>query len=129
VGELGWELYVPAEFAVGAYEELITAGVDLGLANAGYYVRHPEDQVLTADIARTGTYQVNVGGHLYKAAVHLRPPFDPTGDRIKGRYDHGAKRATVSLLAHRHQPSRPSRHRRWPRRGAPSSPSACTDRP
>ena len=25
VGELGWELYVPAEFAVGAYEDLINA--------------------------------------------------------------------------------------------------------
>jgi 4-methylaminobutanoate oxidase (formaldehyde-forming) len=192
VGELGWELYVPAEFAVGAYEDLITAGADLGLANAGYYaiesmrlekgyrafgreltpddnpveagllfacklktalpflgreaveraradgprrrlvslvladpsamiwggelvlrdgiavgqvtsgawgeavggcvglgyVRHPEDHVLTPDVVRTGEYQVNVGGHLYKAAVHLRSPFDPTGDRIKGRYDH-----------------------------------------
>ena len=37
VGELGWELYVPAEFAVGAYEDLTTAGAGLGLANAGYY--------------------------------------------------------------------------------------------
>src|SRR6266568_2986790 len=26
VGELGWELYVPAEFAVGAYEDLVAAG-------------------------------------------------------------------------------------------------------
>ena len=37
VGELGWELYVPAEFAVSAYEDLMNAGADLGLANAGYY--------------------------------------------------------------------------------------------
>ena len=37
VGELGWELYVPAEFAVGAYEDLIAAGAGLGLVNAGYY--------------------------------------------------------------------------------------------
>src|SRR4029077_16821860 len=37
VGELGWELYVPAEFAVGAYEDLTAAGADLGLVNAGYY--------------------------------------------------------------------------------------------
>jgi glycine cleavage system aminomethyltransferase T/glycine/D-amino acid oxidase-like deaminating enzyme len=37
VGELGWELYVPAEFAVGAYADLISAGADLGLVNAGYY--------------------------------------------------------------------------------------------
>ena len=37
VGELGWELYVPAEFAVGVYEDLMAAGADLGVANAGYY--------------------------------------------------------------------------------------------
>jgi glycine cleavage system aminomethyltransferase T/glycine/D-amino acid oxidase-like deaminating enzyme len=37
VGELGWELYVPAEFAVGVYEDLMSAGADLGVANAGYY--------------------------------------------------------------------------------------------
>jgi len=37
VGELGWELYVPAEFAVGVYEDLRVAGSDLGLGDAGYY--------------------------------------------------------------------------------------------
>jgi 4-methylaminobutanoate oxidase (formaldehyde-forming) len=37
VGELGWELYTPVEFAVGVYERLMTAGADLGIANAGYY--------------------------------------------------------------------------------------------
>src|ERR1035441_2320491 len=190
VGELGWELYVPAEFAVGAYQDLVRAGADLGLVNAGYYaiesmrlekayrafgreltpddnpveagllfacklgtgigflgreaveqaraagprrrlvslvlddpaamiwggelvlrdgvavgqltsgawgeavggcvglayVRHPDGRVLTRDAARTGAYQVNVGGQLYPATVHLRPPFDPSGDRVKGRY-------------------------------------------
>ena len=37
VGELGWELYVPVEFAVGVYEGLIAAAGDLGAVNAGYY--------------------------------------------------------------------------------------------
>jgi heterotetrameric sarcosine oxidase gamma subunit len=37
VGELGWELYVPTEFAVGVHEDLMTAGADLGVANGGYY--------------------------------------------------------------------------------------------
>jgi len=37
VGELGWELYVPAEFAVGVYEDLVSAGEDLGVVDAGYY--------------------------------------------------------------------------------------------
>jgi glycine cleavage system aminomethyltransferase T/glycine/D-amino acid oxidase-like deaminating enzyme len=190
VGELGWELYVPAEFAVGAYQDLIAAGAGLGLVNAGYYaleslrlekayrafgreltpdynpveagllfacklgkdigflgreaveraraagprrrlislvladpeamiwggelvlrdgvavgqvtsgawgetvggcvglayVRHPAGEVLTRDAALAGAYQVNVGGRLYPAGVSLRPPFDPAGDRIRGRY-------------------------------------------
>jgi 4-methylaminobutanoate oxidase (formaldehyde-forming) len=184
VGELGWELYVPAEFAVGAYEDLVNAGA----VNAGYYaiesmrlekayrafgreltpdytpveagllfacklktgipflgraaveqaraagprrrlvslvladqdamiwggelvlrdgvavgqvtsgawgealgacvglayIRHPSGQVLTPALVKTGNYQVNVGGRLYSAAVSLRPPFDPGGDRIRG---------------------------------------------
>jgi len=37
VGELGWELYVPVEFASAAYEEIVAAGAGLGLRNAGYY--------------------------------------------------------------------------------------------
>jgi 4-methylaminobutanoate oxidase (formaldehyde-forming) len=37
VGELGWELYVPAEFAVGVYEDLMAAGAPLGVARGGYY--------------------------------------------------------------------------------------------
>jgi 4-methylaminobutanoate oxidase (formaldehyde-forming) len=37
VGELGWELYVPAECAVGVFELLTGAGPGFGLAHAGYY--------------------------------------------------------------------------------------------
>ncbi len=37
VGELGWELLVPVEFAAGVYDALMAAGAELGVANAGYY--------------------------------------------------------------------------------------------
>jgi 4-methylaminobutanoate oxidase (formaldehyde-forming) len=37
VGELGWELYVPVEFAVGVYETLSEAGRRHGLVDGGYY--------------------------------------------------------------------------------------------
>ncbi len=37
VGELGWELYVPTEFAVGVYELLMSAGAAFGIEPAGYY--------------------------------------------------------------------------------------------
>ena len=36
VGELGYELYVPAEFAGHVYENLWNAGQPLGVSNAGY---------------------------------------------------------------------------------------------
>ncbi len=35
VGELGWELYVPAEYALGVYDALIREGEAFGLAHAG----------------------------------------------------------------------------------------------
>ena len=35
VGELGWELYVPSEFAIGVYDVLAEIGEDFGLVNAG----------------------------------------------------------------------------------------------
>ena len=37
VGELGWELYVPAEFAVGVYQDLMEAGEQFGVGRGGYY--------------------------------------------------------------------------------------------
>ncbi|RNL60799.1 FAD-dependent oxidoreductase [Nocardioides marmoriginsengisoli] len=37
VGDLGWELYIPTEYAVTAYERLVDAGADLGLTAVGHY--------------------------------------------------------------------------------------------
>ena len=37
VGEHGWELYVPTEFAAGVWDRLVAAGESHGLALAGYY--------------------------------------------------------------------------------------------
>ena len=37
VGELGWELYIPTEFASAVYEDVVAAGADLGLRHAGYH--------------------------------------------------------------------------------------------
>ena len=35
VGELGWELFIPTEFAVGVYEAIVREGEELSLAHAG----------------------------------------------------------------------------------------------
>jgi glycine cleavage system aminomethyltransferase T/glycine/D-amino acid oxidase-like deaminating enzyme len=37
VGELGWELYFPAEHCLDVYERLLEAGAPLGLRHAGYH--------------------------------------------------------------------------------------------
>jgi len=37
VGELGWELYIPSEFAQSVYDEIFRAGPDYGLSLAGYH--------------------------------------------------------------------------------------------
>jgi 4-methylaminobutanoate oxidase (formaldehyde-forming) len=36
VGELGWELHIPVEFAATVYDALMQAGQALGIRNAGY---------------------------------------------------------------------------------------------
>jgi 4-methylaminobutanoate oxidase (formaldehyde-forming) len=36
VGELGWELHIPIEFAAHVYDRLMEAGAPHGIANAGY---------------------------------------------------------------------------------------------
>ena len=37
VGELGWELYVPTEFMLGVYDEIVAAGSAFDLRHAGYH--------------------------------------------------------------------------------------------
>jgi 4-methylaminobutanoate oxidase (formaldehyde-forming) len=37
VGELGWELYVPTEFMLNVYDQLVSAGANYGLVHAGYH--------------------------------------------------------------------------------------------
>ena len=201
VGELGWELYVPAEFAAGVYLDLMTAGADLGVVNAGYYaieslrlekayrafgreltpdynpveagltfacklagrtaflgreavekakadgprrrlvsvvlddpgvmmwgselllrdgepagqvtsaawgdtvgaavglayLRDPAGDPVTAEFARAGRYEVNVGGQLVTATVGLRPPYDPAGRKLKGDGGNGLTLAPASF--------------------------------
>lgn len=37
VGELGWELYIPTEFASGVYDSIVAAGHAFELAHCGYH--------------------------------------------------------------------------------------------
>jgi glycine cleavage system aminomethyltransferase T/glycine/D-amino acid oxidase-like deaminating enzyme len=78
----GGELLLRDGVAVGqltsaAWGEAVGRAVGLG------YLRHPAGDVITPAFLRAGRYQVNAGGDLYPATVSLRPPFDPSGARVR----------------------------------------------
>jgi glycine cleavage system T protein len=84
VGELGWELYVPTEFATHVYDEIVAAGEAFGLRHAGYHAlnslriekayRHwghdmsDEDSVLEAGLGFTVAWD-KPGGFIGREAV------------------------------------------------------------
>ena len=84
VGELGWELYVPTEFAIHVYDAIALAGEAFGLRHAGYHAlnslriekayRHwghdisEEDTVLEAGLGFTVAWD-KPGGFLGREAL------------------------------------------------------------
>jgi 4-methylaminobutanoate oxidase (formaldehyde-forming) len=93
VGELGWELYVPSEFAVHVYDAVLQAGGDLGLRLAGY---HALDSL-----------------RIEKGFVHVGHDVGPTDDPFTAGLGHvvkldkefvgveGARAAREALRSHR----------------------------
>ncbi|UCE31270.1 MAG: FAD-dependent oxidoreductase [Burkholderiales bacterium] len=77
VGELGWELYVPADLALHVFERIVQAGAPMGLTMAGYHAmnacrvekgyRHwghdigPDDDPLAAGLAFTVAWDKPAG--------------------------------------------------------------------
>ena len=96
VGELGWELYIPAEFMVGVYEQILAAGEAFGLTHAGYHAldslriekayRHwghditDEDSPLEAGLGFTVRYD-KPGGFIGREAL-LRQKQEGVGRRL-----------------------------------------------
>ena len=110
VGELGWELYVPAEFAVGAYEDLVAAGEDLGLANAGYYAIESlrlEKAYRAFGRELTPDYNPAEAGLLFACKLKTDIPFLGRDALERARAD-GPRRRLVSLVLG--GPRRPRRH-------------------
>jgi heterotetrameric sarcosine oxidase gamma subunit len=71
VGELGWELYVPTEFAIHVHDAVVEAGEDLGLRHAGY---HALDSL-----------------RIEKGFVHVGHDVGPTDDPFMAGLDHVVK--------------------------------------
>jgi heterotetrameric sarcosine oxidase gamma subunit len=71
VGELGWELYVPSEYAIHVHDAIVEAGGDLGLRLAGY---HALDSL-----------------RIEKAFVHVGHDVGPTDDPFSAGLGHVVK--------------------------------------
>uniref|UniRef100_A0A673APW3 Sarcosine dehydrogenase n=1 Tax=Sphaeramia orbicularis TaxID=375764 RepID=A0A673APW3_9TELE len=53
----------------------------------GYgYIRNPDGGVVSADFIKTGEFTLERMGVTYKAKAHIRSPFDPENNRVKGIY-------------------------------------------
>ena len=55
-------------------------GATAGLA----YIRDPVGDPVTPEFVRTGSYEVSVGSEIAGVTISLRPPFDPSGERVRG---------------------------------------------
>jgi len=54
----------------------------------GYgYVSRPDGEKVTPSWLKEGNYQIESRGRKYEATLHMKTPFDPSNDRIQGRYD------------------------------------------
>jgi len=100
VGELGWELYVPVEFAVGVYEALMAAGDELGIANAGYYAI---DSLRLEKGYRAWGRELSPDINPYEAGLGFAVKLDKPGgfrgrDALVGVYRSAVKRRVVSLV-------------------------------
>ena len=93
VGELGWELYVPTEFAPGVYDALVEAGADLGLRHAGY---HAMDSLRMEKAYRAWGHDLGSEDTPLEAGLEFCVKLD-------GRKDFIGREA---LLALRHRPLR-----------------------
>jgi heterotetrameric sarcosine oxidase gamma subunit len=93
VGELGWELYVPSEFAVHVYDAIVEAGKGFGLRHAGF---HALDSL-----------------RIEKGFVHVGHDVGPTDDPFSAGLAHVVKlgKDFVGAEAARRAKAAPGSHR------------------
>lgn len=76
VGELGWELYVPTEFAVNVYDAVLTAGEEFGLRHAGY---HALDTLRAEKGYRHLGHDIGPADDPFEAALEFTVAMEKTG--------------------------------------------------
>jgi len=96
-GELGWELYIPTEYALPVYDALLEAGADLGLRHCGYHALNslriekgyrewshdmgPADSLLDAGLAFTCAWE-KPGGFIGREALLAQREAGPLRRRL-----------------------------------------------
>ena len=96
-GELGWELYVPTEFAVHVHDELVAAGDDLGLRHAGY---HALDSLRAEKGYRHLGHDIGPGDDPVQARLEFTVALDKPGgfvgaDAVRGAFERPPSRRQV----------------------------------
>ena len=61
-------------------------GYHIGKSIAYGYVTDPSGKPVKNDFIKSGNYEIESMGTKYAANVHLKSPFDPKNERIKGNY-------------------------------------------
>ena len=79
VGELGWELYVPTEFATHVYDALVGAGDAFGLRHAGY---HALNSLRMEKAYRHWGYDMSDEDSLLEAGLGFTAAWDKPGGFI-----------------------------------------------
>jgi glycine cleavage system aminomethyltransferase T len=76
VGELGWELLIPADLAVHVYDTLISAGAEHGLRHAGY---HALDSLRMEKAYRSWGHDISGGDTPLEAGLGFAVAWDKPG--------------------------------------------------
>ncbi|MFT4560433.1 MAG: glycine cleavage system aminomethyltransferase T/glycine [Gammaproteobacteria bacterium] len=96
-GELGWELYIPTEMALPAYDQLVAAGLEFGLKHCGYHTLNslriekayrewahdmgPKETLLQAGLAFTAAWD-KPGGFIGREALLSEREKGPLKSRL-----------------------------------------------
>jgi glycine cleavage system T protein len=104
VGELGYELYMPTEFAQGVYDAIMAAGSDFGLCQAGY---HAMNSLRMEKAYRHWGHDISDEDTPLEAGLHFAIAWDKQGgftgrEALLKQRETGLKRRLVALALDEH---------------------------
>ena len=79
IGEVGWELYIPTEFAVDIYDQIVQAGEAFDLKHAGY---HALEHMRSERAYREFGLELTPDDTPYEAGLGFTVKLDKSGDFI-----------------------------------------------